>query len=114
MTTRHHNSNSHSHTAEGSAVEGDIAVLSQELKTIAEDAERLIKAEGKALAEQTQDLRDRLAEALASAESTLAALETQAAAGMKATDKIVRSNPYQSLGIALGVGLLLGLLFKKK
>ena len=31
----------------------------------------------------------------------------------KATDKAIRENPYQSLGIAFGVGLLLGCLCKR-
>ena len=34
-------------------------------------------------------------------------------AGAKYTDETIRSHPYQSLGIALGVGVLLGMLIKR-
>ena len=88
--------------------------LSEELKSIAEDAEELVRARGAELAEKTQEIRDRLASALETAEETLGALESKAAAGVKAADQAIRKYPYQSLGVALGVGLALGLLFKRK
>ena len=36
-------------------------------------------------------------------------LQEQTVAAAKATDKAVRENPYQALGIAFGVGLLIGI-----
>ena len=34
--------------------------------------------------------------------------------GAKATDRVIRDNPYQAIGIAFGVGLLLGFLVKRR
>lgn len=37
-------------------------------------------------------------------------LQEQTAAAAKATDKTIREHPYQALGIAFGVGVLIGVL----
>ena len=37
-------------------------------------------------------------------------LQEQTAAAAKATDKTIREHPYQAIGIAFGVGLLIGVL----
>jgi ElaB/YqjD/DUF883 family membrane-anchored ribosome-binding protein len=34
--------------------------------------------------------------------------------GARAADKVIRQNPYQAIGVAFGVGLLLGFLVKRK
>ncbi len=50
-------------------------------------------------------------------ERARAAYETaqeKAVAGAKATDQCIRENPYTSLGIALGVGVLIGFLIRRK
>lgn len=40
--------------------------------------------------------------------------QSKAAAGAKVTDEAIRENPYKALGIAFGVGLLVGFLVKRK
>jgi ElaB/YqjD/DUF883 family membrane-anchored ribosome-binding protein len=40
-------------------------------------------------------------------------LQNQTAAAAKATDKTVREHPYQALGIAFGVGVLIGVLVSR-
>jgi len=47
--------------------------------------------------------------ALDAARETQLRLQERAVAGAKAADVYIRSNPYQSIGIAFGVGLILGL-----
>lgn len=42
------------------------------------------------------------------------AAQDKAISGAKATDRAIRANPYSSLGIAFGAGLLLGVLIKRK
>ena len=37
-------------------------------------------------------------------------LQEQTVAAAKTTDKVVREHPYQAIGIAFGVGLLIGVL----
>jgi ElaB/YqjD/DUF883 family membrane-anchored ribosome-binding protein len=40
--------------------------------------------------------------------------QEQAVAKAQAADRTIRTNPYQSIGIAFGVGLLLGFLIKRR
>lgn len=46
--------------------------------------------------------------------TTYERLADQAVVSAKATDRAIRDNPYQSVGIALGAGFLLGLLMKRR
>src|SRR5215468_5655916 len=41
-------------------------------------------------------------------------VKEQAVAGALATDKVMRQYPYSSLGIAFGLGVLAGVLFRKR
>lgn len=66
------------------------------------------------LGEKAKDARDRLKVALAKAKESCSGLEDKAAAGAKATDKVIREHPYQSLGVAFGVGLLIGVLVNRR
>ena len=40
--------------------------------------------------------------------------EEKAVESAKMADKVVRDRPYQAIGIALGVGVLLGLFFRRR
>ena len=90
------------------------AKLAEDLKLVAEDAEELIAAAGGELAEKTQEIRDRLKVVLEDAKKTCAQLEDQAAVGFRTTDRVIRENPYYSIGIALSAGLLIGILLKRR
>jgi ElaB/YqjD/DUF883 family membrane-anchored ribosome-binding protein len=78
------------------------------------------KAGGKLtdLKERLASARDRLNEAYSSARETLGDAYTQTrqtvVAGAKRTDEAIRDNPYQSLAVALGVGVLLGVVIGRK
>jgi ElaB/YqjD/DUF883 family membrane-anchored ribosome-binding protein len=89
-----------------------------DLKVVARDAEVLIKATASDVGEKSKEARERLMETLESAKATAmqleARLEQQAIAAAKATDKAIREHPYQSLGIAFGVGLLIGVLTNRR
>ena len=41
-------------------------------------------------------------------------VQEKAIAGAKATDQIIRDNPYKALGIALGVGAIIGYLLRRR
>ena len=41
-------------------------------------------------------------------------MEEKAVAGAKATDKVIRDHPYESLGVAFGLRLLVGVLVTRK
>jgi ElaB/YqjD/DUF883 family membrane-anchored ribosome-binding protein len=90
------------------------AKLAEDLKLLAEDAEELIKSTGGELAEKTREVRERLKFVLEDAKATCARLEEQTAAGFRATDRTIRENPYSAIGIALGAGLLIGFLIKRR
>jgi ElaB/YqjD/DUF883 family membrane-anchored ribosome-binding protein len=45
---------------------------------------------------------------------TYQAAQTKAVRGARATDRAIRNKPYHSIGIAFGVGLLLGFFIKRK
>ncbi len=90
----------------------------QDLKTLARDSEALLKATAGDLSEKARSARARLAEALASAKATCAELQEQMVASAKAaakkTDAAIREHPYQSIGIAFSVGVLVGVLVARK
>jgi ElaB/YqjD/DUF883 family membrane-anchored ribosome-binding protein len=86
----------------------------QDLKVVVQDGEELLRAGAQDLSERGMAARERLAAALEVAKETRRKLEQRAIAGAKATDKVIRDYPYQSLGVAFGVGMLLGLIVNRK
>ena len=62
----------------------------------------------------SNDMRARLSSAIESAKASYHRLEEKTVAGAKATDKVIRAHPYESLGIAFGMGLLVGVLVGRK
>ena len=59
------------------------------------------------------DIRAKLEAAVEKAKQTCERLEQKTVAAAKATDKAVRTHPYQTAGIAFGLGLLAGVLVMK-
>jgi ElaB/YqjD/DUF883 family membrane-anchored ribosome-binding protein len=89
-----------------------------DLRTLVHDSEELLKATAGDVSEKARETRARLSAALERTKSTITDLQQQAAAGVKEaakkTDAVIREHPYESIGIALGVGLLIGLLVARK
>ncbi len=81
-----------------------------DLKHLARDAEDLLEATAGDVTEKAKEARVRLRKALAVAKDTCADLQEKAVEGARATDKVIREHPYQSIGVAFGVGLLIGVL----
>jgi ElaB/YqjD/DUF883 family membrane-anchored ribosome-binding protein len=88
--------------------------LLNELREVVEDGEELLRAGANELSEKGMAARQRLATALDAAKETGRKLQERTVAGAKATDKVIRDHPYQSIGIAFGVGLLIGVLVNRK
>ena len=88
--------------------------LVSDLKRVVRDSEELLQATAGAVGEKAQEMRDRLSDGLATAKRSLHQLEDRAIEGVKATDKVIREHPYQSIGVAFGVGLLIGVLVTRK
>ena len=88
--------------------------LVRDLKALVRDAEELMKATAGQAGEKVTEMRTRLAAALESAKTTCHRLEEKTLAAAKATDRTIREHPYESVGIAFGVGLLVGVLVARK
>jgi ElaB/YqjD/DUF883 family membrane-anchored ribosome-binding protein len=88
--------------------------LTSDLKAVVHDAEELIKATAGQAGEKVSAARSRLTAALESAKATCQRLEEKTVAAAKATDKTIRAHPYESIGIAFGLGLLVGVLVARR
>lgn len=88
--------------------------LLEDVQQVVRDGEELLRAGAGELSEKGKAARARLAAALESAKETGRRLQERTIAGAKATDKVIREHPYQSIGIAFGVGLLIGVLVNRK
>jgi ElaB/YqjD/DUF883 family membrane-anchored ribosome-binding protein len=92
--------------------------LLTDLKSVMNDAEALLRATSAQTGEKIQEVRARAEESLRQAKARLGSIEEEALRRARevadATDEYVRENPWQSVGIAAGVGLLLGLLLSRR
>lgn len=92
--------------------------LVADLKTVVEDAEALLKATSTLTGEKLHEVRARAEESLRQAKVRLTEVEEEAMRRAKeiadAADEYVRENPWQSVGIAAGIGLVLGLLIARR
>jgi ElaB/YqjD/DUF883 family membrane-anchored ribosome-binding protein len=92
--------------------------LVDDLKVVMRDAEALIKATSAQTGEKIAEVRARAEESLRQAKVRLVEVEEEALRRARevaeATEEYVRENPWQSLGIAAGVGLVLGILIARR
>src|ERR1041385_3142515 len=88
--------------------------LVRDLKTVARDAEDLIKATAGDVGDKAKEAPAKLSAALESAKESLHALQEKAIAGARAADRTIREHPYQSIGVAFGVGILIGVLVNRR
>lgn len=88
--------------------------LVADLKTVTRDAEELLKTMSGERGNGAHEMRARLSSAIESAKATYQQMQDKAVAGAKATDRVIREHPYESLGVAFGVGLLVGVLVGRK
>ena len=74
--------------------------LMEKVQETAEDAAEQARSAGTAAFERARDLYE--------------AAQEKAVSGARYADGAIRDNPYQAIGIAFGLGLLLGFLWKRK
>ena len=102
------------------ATDTDIAKdrLINDFKAVIRDAEDLLKATSSQTGEKIASVRARAEENIKNARQKIDELEDdvteRARAAYRATDQMVHDNPWQSAGIAAGVGFLLGLLLGRR
>jgi len=92
--------------------------LMKDLHSVVAEAEGLLRATAGQAGEGASELRAKVQASLDRAKHNLAdlqdaAVEKAKAAG-RATDAYVHENPWQSIGVAAGVGLLLGMLISRR
>ena len=85
-----------------------------DLGTLAEDARALIAATADVAGAQVGEARKRLAAALDSSKKILTQAKDKVVEGAKATDVAVHEHPYPAIGIAFGVGALVGFLLARR
>jgi ElaB/YqjD/DUF883 family membrane-anchored ribosome-binding protein len=92
--------------------------LVEDVKDVISDAEELIKATANDLGGKAGEARDKLSDKLLAARERLKQIEgvvrEKAIEGAKQTDRVIREHPYESIGIAFGVGLLIGIFINRK
>jgi ElaB/YqjD/DUF883 family membrane-anchored ribosome-binding protein len=101
-------------TRSSDEIERSTQQLLRDLQAVVHDGEELLRAGAHELGEKGQMAREKLAAALEVAKETRQRLEERAVAGAKQADRLIREYPYQSLGIAFGVGLLIGVLANRR
>jgi ElaB/YqjD/DUF883 family membrane-anchored ribosome-binding protein len=88
--------------------------LMSDLKVVIADAEEILRMTGDQVGQEAADVRSRLTARLNQAKSDLLHIQEAAVAKAKeaglATDEFVHQNPWKSIGIAAGIGLVVGLL----
>ena len=92
--------------------------LVSDMKIVVSDAEEILRATAGVAGEKMVDLREQIADRLHDAKIRLAdaeaALVDKTKAAARATDDYVNDNPWQAVGIAAGVGLLLGIIIGRR
>lgn len=88
--------------------------LTSDLKAVVHDAEALMTATAGQAGGKVTQARTRLSAAIESVKATYEQWEQKTVAAAKATDKTIRAHPYESIGIAFGLGLLVGVLVARK
>jgi ElaB/YqjD/DUF883 family membrane-anchored ribosome-binding protein len=79
-----------------------------------EDAQALLTATAHVAEEKVVEARKRLTAAIERGKEAWNNVQEKAIAGAKATDQVIRDNPYKALGVALGVGVIVGYLLRRR
>lgn len=91
--------------------------LMQDLRVVVSDAEELLRATAGQAGEKASAARERIQDSLIAAKARLIAAEEAVVArtkqAAKATDEYVHENPWKAVGIAAGVGLVIGMLISR-
>jgi ElaB/YqjD/DUF883 family membrane-anchored ribosome-binding protein len=106
-------------SARSAGTENDVSKekLMQDMRAVVNDAEELLRATAGQAGDKVAAARERIQANLAVAKERLTEAEhavvekTKQAA--KATDEYVHENPWKAVGIAAGVGLIVGLLISR-
>ena len=92
--------------------------LMEDLRTVIADTEELLKATANQAGARIAEARVKLEESLTVAKARIAEAQEAALArtkiAAKVTDQYVRANPWNAVGVAASVGLVLGVLIARR
>jgi ElaB/YqjD/DUF883 family membrane-anchored ribosome-binding protein len=92
--------------------------LMSDLKLVIADAEELLKLTAGQVGDKAAEMRMRMQARMEQAKSDLIDLQEMAVVRVKdagrAADAYVQDNPWRAVGIAAGVGLIVGLLISRR
>ena len=92
--------------------------LMEDLRTVVADAEALLSATAHDASEKARDARERASGSVEQARKRLEELEEDLHARAKAAaddaGRYVKDNPWQSIGIAAAVGVVIGLILGRR
>lgn len=92
--------------------------LERDLKAVVQSLEALLESSAENAGDAMTDVRKSIEARLQQARTTLATLEKHAARqariAARNADRYVHDNPWQTLGIAAGIGVLIGLLLGRR
>lgn len=89
----------------------EVSNLADDLKRVIRDSEEALTA---VAGEKAEALREELGGLIESAREVCGKLEEKAKETAQCADKTIRSHPYESIGVAAAVGLILGVLISRK
>jgi ElaB/YqjD/DUF883 family membrane-anchored ribosome-binding protein len=85
-----------------------------DMETLADDARALMAATAHVAGDKVEEARHRLEEVLGSGGDLCEGLRDRAYRGARVADGAVREHTYSVIGLAIGAGLLLGLLLSHR
>ena len=88
--------------------------VSNDVSTLADDARALMAATTDVAGEKVAEARKRLGAALENGKELYGRVRDKAVEGARVADQTVRENPYQAMGIAFGVGALIGYVLSRR
>jgi ElaB/YqjD/DUF883 family membrane-anchored ribosome-binding protein len=92
--------------------------LAHDLKVVVADAEELLRATASQAGEKVTAAREKIQESLRQAKVKLAEVEDilmdKGKQAAKVTDEYVHDHPWRAVGIAAGVGLIIGMLISRR
>jgi ElaB/YqjD/DUF883 family membrane-anchored ribosome-binding protein len=92
----------------------NLSAVKRELDNMAKDARALLNATADAAEDNVVKARARLAAALKQGVRSWHRARHTALRGVQGAERTIREHPYPSLGLALGVGVLLGFLVSRR
>lgn len=91
--------------------EGTSEKLLHDLRTLKDDTEELFRATGNKIAEKS---KEKFLTAVDKARAACHEVHDQAVSGFDATEEVIHRYPFSAIGVAFGLGLLIGIIANRK